>query len=672
MVAGAAAKPVVGATKGATKKVSAGTKKGIRKGGRALRKGLEKGGRGIGKGTRAAGRKASGATRSGVGAARGRGGAGPGGARPGSTGPGGGHGPPGGPGRGRGRPSGRPGGPRLRGRGRGSPATRPSAADGTAGDDAAARAAGASLRAAGRVAGAAGRLVRSRLSPRRLLRLRRRARRREKHRRKKKATVSISMPVMLCGLVTLMLTLGMFGGNDDSPGWSNQGLTAGEVVGIPYADLFNKTKEQGIDPRLLAAVAWVETNGFTPGIIDCTQATPTGRLGIMQVPPGIARDLEADPCDPADAIPLGADLLVKLFEQHGSWPAAITAFHMLPDADGNIPDEDPTAPGGYLEKVKATWDQYKATSALDAGVVSGIPYADIFNATAALGIDPRLVAAVAWQESIHFDPDVIACRRDSPKGAKGIMQFMPATAAGRGVDPCKPESAIPGGAKYLLDLFEKFGSWPLAIAAYNAGAGAVEQYGGIPPFEETQKYVPAVMAKWEEYKKQFPSGSVEGSDGQWALPGPRALLDRNPRELQNPHHDYPAWDWGIPTGTPIYAVRSGTVAAVYSNPYNCYEQDSCRSCGIGVTITDADGNRWTYCHGSQQLTAEGAKVQAGTQILVSGNSGNSSGPHLHIEIRVNGQRQVCPQSLIAAIYNRSSVPDPRNLPSSGCISRPRA
>jgi soluble lytic murein transglycosylase-like protein len=475
------------------------------------------------------------------------------------------------------------------------------------------------------------------------------------------------MPVMLCGLVTLMLTLGMFGGNDDSPGWSNQGLTAGEVAGIPYADLFNKTREQGIDPRLLAAVAWVETNGFTPGIIDCTQATPTGRLGIMQVPPGIARDLEADPCDPADAIPLGADLLVKLFEQHGSWPAAITAFHMLPDADGNIPDEDPTAPGGYLEKVKASWDQYKATSALDAGVVSGIPYADIFNATAALGIDPRLVAAVAWRESIHFDPDVIACRRDSPKGAKGIMQFMPATAAERGVDPCKPESAIPGGAKYLLDLFEKFGSWPLAIAAYNAGAGAVEQYGGIPPFEETQKYVPAVMAKWEEYKKQFPSGTVEGSDGQWALPGPRALVDRNPRALNYPHHDYPAIDWGIPTGTPIYAVRSGTVAAVYDNPLNCYLQDPCRSCGIGVTITDADGNRWTYCHGSRQLSPEGAKVQAGSQILVSGNSGNSSGPHLHLEIRVNG-RQVCPQSLLTAIYNRTTVPDPRNLPSSGCIS----
>ena len=396
---------------------------------------------------------------------------------------------------------------------------------------------------------------------------------------------------------------------------------------------------------------------------------PAGSASCRSRPasPGTWRPTRATRPTPS---PSGADLLVKLFEQHGSWPAAITAYHMLPDADGNIPDEDPTAPGGYLEKVKATWDQYKATSALDAGLVSGIPYADIFNSTAALGIDPRLVAAVAWQESIHFDPDVIACRRDSPKGAKGIMQFMPATAAERGVDPCKPESAIPGGARYLLELFEKFGTWELALAAYNAGPGNVEAAGRrIPDIEETQKYVPAVMAKWEEYKRQFPSGTVEGSDGQWALPGPRALLDRNPRALNNPHHDYPAWDWGIPTGTPIYAVRSGTVAAVYSNPHNCYQQSPCGSCGIGATITDADGNRWTYCHGSQQLTAQGAKVQAGTQILVSGNTGNSSGPHLHLEIRVNG-RQMCPQSLLTAIYNRSSVPTPGTCPPAGASAEP--
>jgi soluble lytic murein transglycosylase-like protein len=662
---------VVQAAAGAGKAVAkpvAKAGKGVAKGGKAVVKGAARGAK---KGTQAAARGAREGTKRGAraGAKAGARGAGAG-ARAGARGASGAGPGPRGRARGPGRPPGRlPGlrSPRLGGGRSSSPAGRAQAADAAGkSDDAVASAAGASLRGAGRAASAAGRLVRARLSPRRLLRLRRKARRRRRRRSKGKK-VSISLPVLLCGLMIIPMSLGLFGGTDSSPGWSSQGQTAGDVAGIPYADLFNKTKAQGIDPRLLAAVAWVETEGFTPGIIDCSQASATGRLGILQVPPGIAEDLNADPCDPADGIPLGADLLVKLFEQYGSWPAAITAYHMLPDKDGKVPAEDPTAPGGYLEKVKATWDRYKAASELEAGVVSGIPYADIFNSTAALGIDPRLVAAVAFHESAGFDPDVIACRRDSPAGAKGIMQFMPDTAAGRGIDPCKPEEAIPAGAKYLVELHDKFGSWELALAGYNAGPAAVEQYGGIPPFEETQKYVPIVMTKWEEYKKQFPTGTVEGSDGQWSLPGPRAMVDRNPDALNNPHHDYPALDWGIPTGTPVFAVRSGTVTAVSSNPYNCYQQASCVKCGLGLTIRDGDGVYWIYCHGSQRLVDKDAKVKAGDQILVSGNTGNSSGPHLHLGIRV-GDRNMCPQSLLIAIYRKTAVPDPRSLPSSGCIS----
>jgi hypothetical protein len=144
-----------------------------------------------------------------------------------------------------------------------------------------------------------------------------------------------------------------------------------------------------------------------------------------------------------------------------------------------------------------------------AGMVSGIPYAEIFNQTAALGIDPRLVAAVAWAES-SFNPDIITCKEASSAGALGIMQFMPGTADSMGIDPCKPEQAIPAGAKYLLTQHERFGSWELALAAYNAGPGAVEQHGGIPPFAETQAYVPKVMGQWREYQKQFPEELVGG------------------------------------------------------------------------------------------------------------------------------------------------------------------
>lgn len=77
----------------------------------------------------------------------------------------------------------------------------------------------------------------------------------------------------------------------------------------------------------------------------------------------------------------------------------------------------------------------------------------------------------------------------SPAGAIGLMQFMPDTAASLGIDPHDPYQSIEGAAKYLRQLYDRFGNFELAVAAYNAGPGNVEKYGGIPPFEETQNYV---------------------------------------------------------------------------------------------------------------------------------------------------------------------------------------
>src|SRR5690606_33531036 len=142
----------------------------------------------------------------------------------------------------------------------------------------------------------------------------------------------------------------------------------------------------------------------------------------------------------------------------------------------------------------------------------GLPFAALFEATAELGIDPRLVAAVAWTES-GFAADVVSCERTSPAGAQGIMQFMPATARSMNIDPCDPAQAIPAGARYLLTQYERFDSWELALAAYNAGPGAVEQHGGIPPYAETQAYVPKVVAKWEEYERRFPTRDLSAGTG---------------------------------------------------------------------------------------------------------------------------------------------------------------
>ncbi|MEZ5245777.1 MAG: lytic transglycosylase domain-containing protein [Acidimicrobiales bacterium] len=125
----------------------------------------------------------------------------------------------------------------------------------------------------------------------------------------------------------------------------------------------------------------------------------------------------------------------------------------------------------------------------DGTLASDVPFADLFRAAgAAHGIQPSVLAAVAKTESA-FDPNAV-----SPAGAQGLMQFMPATAADMGVDSFDPASAIDGAARYLSQNLRRFGSLELALAAYNAGPGAVQRHGGIPPFAETQAYVPRVLA----------------------------------------------------------------------------------------------------------------------------------------------------------------------------------
>ncbi len=83
----------------------------------------------------------------------------------------------------------------------------------------------------------------------------------------------------------------------------------------------------------------------------------------------------------------------------------------------------------------------------------------------------------------------------SEKGAIGLAQLMPATARDLGVDPNDVEENLDGGARYLREQYQAFGDWKLALAAYNAGPGAVQQYGGVPPFRETQNYVDVILGQ---------------------------------------------------------------------------------------------------------------------------------------------------------------------------------
>jgi hypothetical protein len=139
--------------------------------------------------------------------------------------------------------------------------------------------------------------------------------------------------------------------------------------------------------------------------------------------------------------------------------------------------------------------QATASASTGGAALAGVPYADLFSRAASrYGVDASLLAAMANQES-GFDSQAV-----SPAGAQGLMQFMPSTATGLGVNPLDPNSSIDGAARYLSSLTKQFGSTDLALAAYNAGPGNVSRYGGIPPFTETQNYVRSVMSKAEAYR----------------------------------------------------------------------------------------------------------------------------------------------------------------------------
>jgi soluble lytic murein transglycosylase-like protein len=149
------------------------------------------------------------------------------------------------------------------------------------------------------------------------------------------------------------------------------------------------------------------------------------------------------------------------------------------------------------------------TSATGASALPpGVPYgAEITAAAQRHGIDPALLAGLVRQES-NFDPTA-----GSPAGARGLTQLMPGTAAGLGVtDVTDPLQSLDGGARYLKQQLDAFGGdVTKALAAYNAGPGAVQRYGGVPPYAETQSYVQKVQAFAAAYRGTPTSASAPAS-----------------------------------------------------------------------------------------------------------------------------------------------------------------
>lgn len=129
-----------------------------------------------------------------------------------------------------------------------------------------------------------------------------------------------------------------------------------------------------------------------------------------------------------------------------------------------------------------------------------------------------------------------------------------------------------------------------------------------------------------------------------SLPVP---VEKAPRyKLDNRHHDYPALDLTLRRGTPVRAVTAGRVRKV----------TSWGACGRGVIVRGKDGLTYTYCHGNKVLVRRGERVPAGETIMKSGNTGNSSGPHLHLQVASQRGRLLCPQHMLSTWQRGKKIP----------------
>jgi hypothetical protein len=153
--------------------------------------------------------------------------------------------------------------------------------------------------------------------------------------------------------------------------------------------------------------------------------------------------------------------------------------------------------------------------------------------------------------------------------------------------------------------------------------------------------------------------------GEFSLPVDKKWYTQNKTWFTKPHHDYPAADIPVPSGTPVYSMTGGKIIKAPAQPAN-------QGYGLGVIIDAGNGVTFTYGHGIDGGSVPGARqgdtVEPGQLIMHSGSTGSSTGPHLHVDIRTSNGQKYCPQNLLVAIATNKPVPSISALPTSGCTN----
>ncbi|MFB7169867.1 M23 family metallopeptidase [Streptomyces sp. NPDC056254] len=270
--------------------------------------------------------------------------------------------------------------------------------------------------------------------------------------------------------------------------------------------------------------------------------------------------------------------------------------------------------------------------------------------------------------------------QDKPAGSQHIGQrkeighgFVLKTLASSGDDRLLANTTDGRLLEYRIDSAGGWSGAELAASGWSAfeqlvspggglyygvtGANGMYWYQDVDPSDRSGTDIvyhnddPVDASGWTQtlLSAQPETATCTGADYAYVLP--RTAVPRT--ELDDPHHDYAAIDIPVPTGTPVYAVTRGTVSYIGGG------------FGNGIQVEGDDGATYIYGHLDQRGIAAGARVTPGQYLGESGNTGQSTGPHLHFEIRIGGVKH-CPQAMLRALYDGVTPPSPGSLPTSGC------